>query len=93
MALIELSNRSVRRPVDLTSRLGIAPFGVVPLLRSRYDLRRRRLRFAAALLVAVVLVPGSLWMVHTRWIPLDLLSDRLIDRIAMFIQAVQDISG
>jgi uncharacterized protein involved in exopolysaccharide biosynthesis len=93
MALLELSNRSIRRPVDLSSQLGIAPFGVVPLMRSRYDIRWRRIRFAVALLVAVVLIPGSLWIVHTRVIPLDLLMDRMIDGIDNLIETVRDISG
>jgi uncharacterized protein involved in exopolysaccharide biosynthesis len=83
VALMELLNAAVRRPADLVARLGITPIGTLPLLRSRGQRLRRRLVIAAAFALVIGALPAGLWAVHTYYLPLDLLIDRLIGRLGL----------
>jgi polysaccharide biosynthesis transport protein len=40
--LLEILNRSIRRPVELSSRLGIQPFATIPYIRTRRETRWKR---------------------------------------------------
>lgn len=80
VGLLEVLNRSIRRPVEITRGLGIATFAALPLVRSRREARRRRLGIALAFAVVLLGIPGSLWLVHSRLVPLDVLVDRVIER-------------
>lgn len=81
--LMEVLNRTVRRPIEITKRLGITPLAVLPYIESRRDrFLRRSLRIAAALIVLAG-VPAALWAVDTYYLPLDLLADRVLDRIGL----------
>ena len=82
VVLLELLNRSIRRPVDLSKGLGIAPFAALPLMRSRHEVRRRRLTLLAAFAVVLLGIPASLWLVHTRVMPLDVLLDQAAARLS-----------
>lgn len=83
IVLLELLNSAIRRPVDLVNGLGIAPFATIPLIRSKGQLRRRRLIIALAFTVVLVAIPAGLWWVHTQIVPLDLFINRLIERIGL----------
>lgn len=81
--LMELLNRTVRRPIEITNRLGITPLAVLPYMESRRErLVRRSLRVAAALIVLAG-VPAALWAVDTYYLPLDLVADRVLDRLGL----------
>ncbi|PYE82217.1 lipopolysaccharide biosynthesis protein [Pseudoroseicyclus aestuarii] len=80
IVLIELLNGAIRRPADLTARLGIAPFGTLPYIRTAQEARRRRAIIFGAFLVVLAL-PGLLWWVHSTIAPLDLMLGRVIDRL------------
>lgn len=82
VALLEILNRSIRRPIEISRALGIAPFGAVPLMRSRFEVRRRRLTLLAAFAVVLLGIPSSLWLVHTRVMPLDVLLDQAAARLS-----------
>lgn len=81
--LLEVMNAGIRRPVELTARLGITPFATLPYMRTRGEILRRRAIIGVAMAVAVAGVPAALWLVHTQIAPLDLLLDRLIQRIGL----------
>lgn len=70
--LMELLNRSIRRPMDLTSALGIQPFATVPYIRSPGEVRRKRTIVATVLALIVIAIPVSLFVIHTYYVPLDL---------------------
>ncbi|WP_246045297.1 GumC family protein [Rubellimicrobium roseum] len=93
VALLELSDRTIRRPIELTSQLGIQPFAALPMLQSRYDIRRRRLRIVTAFLVVLVVIPGALWLIHSQVVPLDMMADRLLDRLATSHPVIPDTFG
>ncbi len=71
--LMELLNRSIRRPVDLNSRLGIEPLASVPYIRTRSEIRWKRSIIALVLVVVMVVIPAALYALHTFYQPLDLL--------------------
>lgn len=77
--ILELLNRSVRRPSDIVSGLGITPIATIPLIETRTPVRRG-LRLAA-LVVAAIAIPAAIWAVHAFYMPLDLLVDQALARI------------
>lgn len=79
--LLELLNSAVRRPADLQAKLGIVPFGTIPYIRTRGQIFRRRVVITVALLIVGLGVPAGLWFVHTEITPLDLLLDRVLDKL------------
>lgn len=79
--LLELLNSAIRRPQDLTAKLGITPFATLPLMRTRRQLRRRRAIILLAFAVVVLAIPAGLWAVDTYYRPLDLLIDQILTRL------------
>jgi succinoglycan biosynthesis transport protein ExoP len=79
--LIEMTNRTIHRPVDLTTGLGIAPFATVPFIRTRAEIFRRRALVTFAFLGVAIGIPGVLLMLHLYYLPLDLLIGRFLPSI------------
>ncbi len=77
IVLMELLNSTIRRPVQLTSGLGLTPFATVPLYRTRREMRRRRTRIWGSVLTGLALVAVALYAVHVLYWPLDLLLPEL----------------
>ena len=70
---MEMLNRSIRRPVDISAGLGIQPFATVPYIKTGSETRWKRGAVVAALVVALGVIPLALLLVHTYYMPLDLL--------------------
>jgi succinoglycan biosynthesis transport protein ExoP len=83
IVLLELLNRSIRRPVELSGKLGIQPFATIPYIRTRRETRVKRGIIAAALALIVLGIPALLFAVHTYYLPLDLLGRQVIDKIGL----------
>jgi len=81
--LLEMMNRSVRRPVDLSNRLGITPFVSIPYIRSRRQTILRRTAIIAALAVVTVGIPAALYAVHVMYLPMDLLIEKLLNKTGL----------
>jgi polysaccharide chain length determinant protein (PEP-CTERM system associated) len=81
--LLELLNRSVRRPADLTSALGIIPFATIPFFEDPARRMRRRTVRIASILIILVGVPAALWAVDTYYLPLDQLATRILRRVGL----------
>ena len=81
--LLELLNSAVRRPVELTSKLGITAFGTVPYIRTREQVRARRMVVVLGLLAALIVIPAGLWLIDTQVMPLAPLLDRILGRIGL----------
>ncbi len=77
--LMELLNRSIRRPVDLSTRLGIQPFATVPYIRTSAERRWKRGVIALVLVLVLVAIPAGLFALHTYYLPLDLLWSQAVD--------------
>lgn len=81
--VLELLNRSIRRPAELTARLGITPISTIPYIESLARRRTRQVLQIAAILVVLVGVPAALWSVDQYYMPLDRLADRVLDRLGL----------
>ena len=80
VVLLELLNNAIRRPVEITNKLGIAPFATVPYLRTAGEIRRRRMIIAGAVVAICVAVPLGLWLIDSQVTPLMPLFDTLISQ-------------
>ena len=76
IVLLEMLNRSIRRPGELAG-VGIAPLATIPYIRTRRELAWKRAAIAGLLALILVVVPAGLLLVHTYYMPLDLLLDRI----------------
>lgn len=79
--LLELLNTTIRRPVDISHALNITPLVTIPRFETQADRRRRHIAQLATLAVVAVAVPASLWAVDTYFMPLDLLFEKVMDRL------------
>jgi uncharacterized protein involved in exopolysaccharide biosynthesis len=83
IVLMEVLNRSIRRPEDLVRTLGISPIATLPYIQTRKEavLRRgRKLLFALMILVGVT---ALVYAVHTYYQPLDLIAERIMNKLGM----------
>lgn len=81
VVLLELLNKGIRRPVDLTNRLGITPFATLPYYRTRAERIRRRMIILSILAFFLVAIPLGLWAVNTYVMPLDRLLSTVTQRL------------
>ncbi len=81
--LLELLNNTVRRPADVQKGLGIVPLATIPYIESRTRRLWRRTGQIAAMLIVLAGVPAALWAIDTYYLPLDLLAQRVLDRIGL----------
>jgi uncharacterized protein involved in exopolysaccharide biosynthesis len=79
--LLEILNRSVRRPAEITGSLGITPLATIPFFESPGRRVMRNTLRIASFMVILIGVPAALWAVDTYFMPLDLLADRILRRI------------
>ena len=83
VVLLELLNRSARRPEDLVRRLGITPIATIPYIQTRREAALRRALRLAVILAILVGVPAAIWAVHSYYLPLDSIADRVMNAVGM----------
>ena len=83
IALLEFLNASVRRPVDIQTRLGITPFATVPYIRTGRQIWWRRTAIVGTLAVVAVGIPVTLFLLHTYYLPMDMLVERALDKTGL----------
>ena len=81
--LLEVLNRSIRRPEDLISRLGITPLATIPYIPTTGETVRRSMFKTVRLLVILLGIPLAVYAVHTYYQPLDLLAERIMNRVGI----------
>lgn len=81
--LLELLNRTVRRPAELVSRFNVTPITTIPYLESTGKKFMRRTGMIVATITAVVGVLAALWYIDTNYMPLDLLVQRVLARLGI----------
>lgn len=83
VVLLEFLNRSIRRPEDLVSRLGITPLATIPYIPTKGETVRRRLFRTARLLIILLGIPAAIYAIHIYYQPLDLVAERIMDKIGI----------
>ena len=83
IVLLELLNRSVRRPKDLLTNFGIAPMVTIPYMRTPSEMMRRRSGFVALLLLAIVGIPAAIYAVHVYVAPLDYIFGKVAEKLGL----------
>lgn len=81
--LLELLNRSVRRPAELVGRFNVTPITVIPYMESRWERFLRRSAILAATAVVLVGVPLTLWYVDTNYLPLEIVVQKGLARLGL----------
>ncbi|WP_120499347.1 lipopolysaccharide biosynthesis protein [Roseovarius sp. EL26] len=80
IALLELMNSSIRRPADLSNKLGITPFVTIPYIRTRRQVLMRRTIIFSALIIVIAGIPTCLFLLHTYYLPMDMLIEKAINK-------------
>lgn len=79
--LLELLNQSIRRPVDLERQLGVTPIATLPYIRTRREVIWKRLVLIALMAAVVVGGPAMIYLVHTYVMPIDLIIQKVVDKV------------
>ena len=83
--LLEVMNKAIRRPADLTAGLGITPFATLPYLRSPRQIRRRRWILILIFALVLIAIPVLLFAVDRLVMPLDLLLNRILGNLGLAV--------
>jgi uncharacterized protein involved in exopolysaccharide biosynthesis len=83
VVLLELLNRTVRRPADLTRALQISPLGTLPYISTSAETVKRRGASLAVVALLAIGLPAALYYLHVEYMPLDLLADRAMSRMGL----------
>lgn len=81
--LIEMLNTTARRPEDIISKLGVTPLTTIPYIETRGERFRRRFLKLLVVLAILVGIPAAVYAVHTYYMPLDLLADKVMNKIGV----------
>lgn len=82
VALLEFFKPGIRRPIDLNKGLGITAFTTLPYIRTRGEIARRAMIIWGGVVLTLLVIAAALWLVHTRYMPLDLLVERILRRFS-----------
>lgn len=83
LLLLELANQTVRRPADLSKRLGIAPLATIPYMQTPGAASMHRAGSLGLKLALLGGIPAALYAVHAFYLPLDLLWRQTIGRLGL----------
>lgn len=81
--LTELLNRTIRRPADLIRGLGVQPLVTLPYLEEESVRNRRRYMKTAFMIAALIAIPVAFWALHTFYLPLDLLFEKIAEKMGL----------
>ncbi|NOD86241.1 MULTISPECIES: lipopolysaccharide biosynthesis [unclassified Ruegeria] len=84
VVLLEVLNRSVRRPEDLINKLEVWPIATIPYAPSRGEVLMQRAVWGGIILAILIGVPAGVWAVHTYYLPLDLITERVMDKLETY---------
>lgn len=76
VVLLEVLKGGIRRPADLTSRLGITPFATLPYLETAQEHRSFRRRIILMIVTVLVLILVAIAVLHFYFMPLNMLLER-----------------
>lgn len=80
VALLELMNNAIRRPAELSTRLGITPFATIPFITTKRQRTRRRMIIGFLLVLVAGGIPLTLYLLHVYYLPMDMLVDQVLEK-------------
>lgn len=83
IVLMEVLNRSIRRPEDLIRALGISPLATLPYIQTRKEVVLRRGRKLLIAMMILVVITVLLYAVHTYYQPMDLIAERVMNKLGL----------
>lgn len=81
--LLELLNSTARRPEDIIKKLGVTPLTTIPYIQTRGQKFRQRSLKLMVLLAIVTVIPAAIYAIHTYYLPLDLIADRIMNKVGI----------
>ena len=81
--LVEMLTKCIRTVSDLERALQLRPIAAIPYVTTSSERRTRRLRFAATVSLVLVTAGGGLALVHTYYLPLDLLAGKVAQKVGL----------
>lgn len=81
--LLELLNRTIRRPAEIVSRFNITPITTIPYMESRRHRMLRRGAILGVTLFVVVTIPFGLWYVDTNYLPLETVVQKGLTKLGL----------
>ncbi len=81
--LLEMLNRTVRSPADITGILGRPPLAAIPYMTTLGEIRRGRARAVLLSLLALMVVTAILLAIHVFYMPLDEAAFRILRRFGL----------
>lgn len=81
--LLEMLNRTVRRPAELIARFDITPIATIPYMESRGHKIARRAGLVTAFLIVLIGVPAALWYIDTTYLPLEILVQKALSKVGL----------
>ena len=82
-ALLEIVNRTIRRPAELQMRFGITPLASIPYIEAERERFVRRAVLIGAVVAVLIGVPAGLYYIDTQFMPLEILTNRVLGRIGL----------
>ncbi|MDX8353111.1 lipopolysaccharide biosynthesis protein [Cognatiyoonia sp. IB215182] len=83
IALLELINTAVRRPIDIVNGLQITPIMTMPYIRTRGEIWRKRLIISAVVVMVLVGLPAAIWYIDAYIRPLQPILDEIMSRVGL----------
>lgn len=85
VVVLEILSGSVRRSADITKKLGVTPIATIPYVRTPVELVMRRAVLFSIFAIIVVGLPALIFAIHTYYLPLDLIFDRIASKFGSII--------
>jgi polysaccharide chain length determinant protein (PEP-CTERM system associated) len=83
VAMLVFLNSAPRRPEDLINKLEVWPIATLPYVRTRQEVLIQRSLKLGLIVVILVGIPAIVWAVHTYYQPLDLIADRVMNKLGV----------
>ncbi len=81
--LLEMLSGTARRPEDIIKKLGVTPLTTIPYIQTRGQQFRQRGMKLLLLLAIVTVIPAAIFAIHTYYLPLDLIADRVMNKVGI----------
>lgn len=87
VVLLEMVDTSVRTAADLEKGLQLRPIATIPYITTQYEKRQKNRQLIIFLVVSVAIIAVLLIAIDIYYMPLDLLAERVWQRLVDFLSA------